>query len=98
MRPLPLCLGLLAAVAGSNSSEVTAAADLLNITDLEISDLSSDQDSTVKRSIGFHNHGEGPKAPTRAFSWLKVPTGAFTFKDTIKTLLRHYTKQTLTPW
>ena len=30
------------------------------------------------------------KAPTWAFSWLKVPTSAFTFK----TLLRHYTKQT----
>ena len=48
MRPLPLCLGLLAAslvaVAGSSTSEVTAAADLLNITDLEISDLSSDQE------------------------------------------------------
>ena len=26
------------------------------------------------------------KAPTRAFSWLKAPTSAFTFK----TLLRHY--------
>ena len=26
------------------------------------------------------------KAPSRAFSWLKVPTSAFTFK----TLLRHY--------
>ena len=26
------------------------------------------------------------KAPTRAFSWLKVPTSAFTFKDTISTL------------
>ena len=40
--------------------------------------------STVKRSIGstigFYNH----KAPTRAFSWLKAPTSAFTFK----TLLR----------
>ena len=48
MRPLPLCLGLLAAslvaVAGSSTSEVTAAADLLNITDLEISDLSGDQE------------------------------------------------------
>ena len=48
MRPLPLCLGLLAAslvaVAGSDTSEVTAAADLLNLTDLEISDLSSDQE------------------------------------------------------
>ena len=28
------------------------------------------------------------KAPTRAFSWLKAPTSAFTFK----TLLRHYAK------
>ena len=50
--------------------------------------------SAVKRSIGsttgFHNHGEGP---TRAFSWLKAPTSAFTFK----TLLRHYAKRGLTP-
>ena len=28
------------------------------------------------------------KAPTRALSWLKAPTSAFTFK----TLLRHYAK------
>ena len=34
------------------------------------------------------------KAPTRAFSWLKAATNAFTFK----TLLRHYAKQALTPW
>ena len=33
------------------------------------------------------------KAPTRAFSWLKAPTSAFTFK----TLLRHYAKQALNP-
>ena len=33
------------------------------------------------------------KAPTRAFSWLKAPTSAFTFK----TLLRHYAKRALTP-
>ena len=33
------------------------------------------------------------KAPTRAFSWMKAPTSAFTFK----TLLRHYAKQALTP-
>ena len=32
------------------------------------------------------------KAPTRAFSWLKAPTSAFTFK----TLLRHYAKWALT--
>ena len=33
------------------------------------------------------------RAPTRAFSWLKVPTSAFTFK----TLLRHYAKRALIP-
>ena len=33
------------------------------------------------------------KAPTRAFSWLKAPTSAFTFK----TLLGHYAKRALTP-
>ena len=32
------------------------------------------------------------KTPTRAFSWLKAPTSAFTFK----TLLRHYAKRALT--
>ena len=32
-------------------------------------------------------------APTRAFFWLKAPTSAFT----LKTLLRHYAKQALTP-
>ena len=32
------------------------------------------------------------KATPRAFSWLKVPTNAFTFK----TLSRHYAKQVLT--
>ena len=33
------------------------------------------------------------KAPSRAFSWLKAATTAFTFK----TLLRHYAKWALTP-
>ena len=33
------------------------------------------------------------KAPTRALSWLKAATTAFTFK----TLLRHYAEQALTP-
>ena len=33
------------------------------------------------------------KAPTRAFSWLKAPTSAFTFK----TLVRHYAKRAFTP-
>ena len=31
------------------------------------------------------------KAPTRAFSWLKAPTSAFTFKK----LSRHYAKQAM---
>ena len=34
------------------------------------------------------------KAPTRAFSWLKVANTTFTFK----TLLRHYAKWALTLW
>ena len=33
------------------------------------------------------------KTPSRAFSWLKAPTSAFTFKK----LLKHYAKQALTP-
>ena len=33
------------------------------------------------------------KAPSRAFSWLKAATTAFT----LKTLLRHYAKRVLTP-
>ena len=35
----------------------------------------------------------GSLVPTRAFSWLKAATTAFTFK----TLLRHYAKRALTP-
>ena len=50
--------------------------------------------SAVKRSIGsITGCTITEKAPTRAFSWLKAPTSAFTFK----TLLRHYAKQALTP-
>ena len=33
------------------------------------------------------------KVSTRSFSWLKVPSSAFTFK----TLIRHYAKRLLTP-
>ena len=47
--------------------------------------------SASKRSIRKFVITE--KAPTRAFSWLKSATTAFTFK----TLLRHYAKQALTP-
>ena len=50
--------------------------------------LSSDTQHTalVLQTINWQS------CPTRAFSWLKAPTSAFTFK----TLLRHYAKQTLT--
>ena len=50
--------------------------------------------SAVKRSIGSTTgYTITEKAPTRAFSWLKAATTAFTFK----TLLRHYAKRALTP-
>ena len=50
--------------------------------------------SAVKRSIGSTTGCTiTEKAPTRAFSWLKAPTSAFTFK----TLLRHYARRALTP-
>ena len=47
--------------------------------------------SAPKRSIRRFVITE--KAPTRAFSWLKAATTAFTFK----TLLTHYAKRALTP-
>ena len=50
--------------------------------------------SAVKRSIDSTTSCTiTEKAPTRAFSWLKAPASAFTFK----TLLRHYAKWALTP-
>ena len=50
--------------------------------------------SAVRQSIGSTTGFTiTEKAPTRAFSWLKAPTSAFTFK----TLLRHYAKRPLTP-
>ena len=50
--------------------------------------------SAANRSIGSTTGCTiTEKAHTRAFSWLKAPTSAFTFK----TLLRHYAKWALTP-
>ena len=50
--------------------------------------------SAVKRSISSTTGCTiTEKAPTRAFSWLKAATTAFTFK----TLLSHYAKRALTP-
>ena len=59
---------------------------------LQLADLYSVVDSSAsKRSIRRFVITE--KAPTRAFSCLKAATTAFT----LKTLLRHYAKRTLTP-
>ena len=49
--------------------------------------------SASKRSIRRFVITEKAPTSTRAFSWLKAPTSAFTFK----TLLRHCAKQALTP-
>ena len=45
-------------------------------------------------TLTLHSFVITEKAPTRAFSWLKAATTAFTFK----TLLRHDAKRALTPW
>ena len=50
--------------------------------------------SAVYRSINEAVCTITEKAPTRAFSWLKAATTAFTFK----TVLGHYAKQALTQW
>ena len=49
--------------------------------------LTAEESNSIRRFVITE------KAPTRAFSWLKAATTAFTFK----TLLRHYAKQALTP-
>ena len=59
------------------------------VTGLSSKETSAAYDSSVSQSVFTITE----KAPTRAFSWLKVPTSAFTFK----TLLRHYAKQAVTP-
>ena len=62
--------------------------------DEDIFDCSCIVSSAVKRSIGSTTGCTiTEKAPTKAFSWLKAPISAFTFK----TLLRHYAKRALTP-
>ena len=57
-----------------------------------------DGTSAANRSIGSTTgctitEKAPTRAPTRAFSWLKAASTAFTFK----TLLRHYAKWALTP-
>ena len=47
----------------------------------------------VLQTINWRSCTITEKAPTRAFSWLKAATTAFTFR----TLLRHYAKWALTP-
>ena len=65
---------------------------------MQVCDADCDWESIVfsaaNRSIGSTTGCTiTEKAPTRAFSWLKAATTAFTFK----TLLRHYAKWALTP-
>ena len=57
------------------------------LADTDISILTSASKSSIRKFVVTE------KATTRAFSWLKAATTAFTFK----TLLRHYAKQALTP-
>ena len=64
-----------------------AAAAVRGPGNTELSLVSSTSKSSIRRFVLTE------KAPTRAFSWLKAATTAFTFK----TLLRHYAKQALTP-
>ena len=47
----------------------------------------------VLQTINWRSFTITETAATRAVSWLKTPTSAFTFK----TLLRHYAKRALTP-
>ena len=49
-------------------------------------DDDSDDDDKCRKPINQWSCTITEKAPTRAFSWLKAPTSAFTFK----TLLKHY--------
>ena len=53
------------------------------------------EEQPEKFTSRFHNKGSVKvhDSPTRAFSWLKAATTAFTFM----TLLRHYNKRALTP-
>ena len=51
--------------------------------------ISAADDPSVSQSVFTIKE----KPPTRAFSWLKAATTAFTFR----TLLRHYAKRALTP-
>ena len=53
----------------------------------------SDQQDTSASKSSIRRFVITDKAPTRAFSWLKAATTAFTFK----TLLRHYAEWALTP-
>ena len=50
------------------------------------SDLSDTKLSSSAPKSSIRRFVIKEKAPTRAFSWMKAATTAFTFKDTIKTL------------
>ena len=67
-------------LAGDGGGELSDKCDVFG-------NLNSVSKSSIRRFVITE------KAPTRAFSWLKAATTAFTFK----TLLRHYAKRALTP-
>ena len=76
----------------------SAVAELLGGAMKRLSDCRVAAGDMVSRASheGYTKVREGftitEKAPSRAFSWLKVPSSAFTFK----TLLRHYAQRALT--
>ena len=67
--------------------------DILTQIELYVLKQSGSRVQTSASKISIRSFVITEKAPTRAFSWLKAATTAFTFK----TLLRHYAKQALTP-
>ena len=76
---------MLSAILTTLSDSVTASAKLSR-RELQPLHISASK-SSIRRFVFTK------KAPSRAFSWLKAATNAFTFKK----LLRHYAKQALTP-
>ena len=74
-------------VCTEQGAEITGGKWSVTSNQVLVSMSSSASKSSIRRFVITE------KAPSRAFSWLKAATTAFTFK----TLLRHYAKQALTP-
>ena len=69
------------------TSDVLCVGQLNNVMHLQVWVVTTASKSSIRRFVITE------KAPTRAFSWLKAATTAFTFR----TLLRLYAKWALTP-